>query len=103
VLGLHPRFDIGSDVFELKIHPGDLNFASGCLPLHASDDRVEITWKRPGDETIYYTLRSPRPVRLLLPCGQQIETDGEWTAELATSGGGPAIPVTGAAGSPVRA
>ena len=92
VLGLHPRYDAGSDVFELKIHPGDLSSASGRLPIYESDDRVEVAWKRSGPETISYSLRSPRPVCLLLPDGTRIETGGEWTAELAVRKSGSAIP-----------
>lgn len=102
VLGLHPRFDLGSDVFELKVYPGDLNFASGRLPLYASGDHVEISWKRTSPEIISYTLHSPRPVHLLLPGGREVETGGEWTAELDASGAGPAVVPSGAVGDPVR-
>lgn len=103
ILGLNPRFDLGKDVFELKLHPGDLESAAGRLPLHGCNDPVEITWKRSGEGKIFFTLRSPHPIHLLLPCGRTVDTGGEWQAELLATPEGPAIPVPEEIGEPARA
>lgn len=85
VLGLHARFDLGENFFELKLHPGDLSSASGHLPLRTPGEQIEINWKRIGAEKISYSLRAPRQIHLLSPCGWTIDTDGEWQGELSTT------------------
>lgn len=101
VLGLLPRFDLGQDVFELKLHPGNLEFVEGRIPLYASKDHVEIAWKRIGAEKISFTLRSSRPVSLLLPDGKTVDTGGEWQSELSVTAGGCAVPTPEKIGAPV--
>jgi len=102
-LGLHPRYDLGRDVFELKLYPGDLDHATGCLPLYASDDRIEVVWKRTGGGEISFNLHSQRPIKLLLPDGRMIDTGGEWQADLTVSADGSATLATGEIGAPTRA
>jgi len=93
VLGLHARFDLGGDCFELKLHPGELTSASGFFPLRASTDRVEVSWKRVGAKKIAYSLRAPRPIRLLMPDGRIIDTGGEWRCDLTLPTSAPAHPL----------
>jgi hypothetical protein len=92
-LGLHPRFDLGRDVFEFKFHPGNLNYAGGRLPMHGGPDQVEISWKRTRPDRIAFNLRSHRPIHLLLPGGRSVDTGGEWNEELEVAGDGFFVPV----------
>lgn len=91
-LGLFPRFDLGQNVFELNLHPGDLKFAEGRLPLYASNDHVEIAWKRTDAKTISFKLRSSRPISLLLQGGRMVDTGGEWQADLSLANGMATVP-----------
>ncbi len=92
VLGLHPRFDLGQDVFAWNLRIGDLKHASGRLPFRGCCEHVQVAWKRVGADRISYRLSSTRPIRLLLPDGSILDTGGEWQAEMAVHGGGSPVP-----------
>ena len=43
-LGLHPRFDLAPDSFELDLRPGNLKRAKGRIPM--SQGHVDVEWSR---------------------------------------------------------
>lgn len=62
LLGLRPRFDQGSDVFDLCLSPGSLARANGRIP----DPRggwICIAWERQG-QAINYTCTADRELRI---------------------------------------
>lgn len=66
VLGLHPRFDLGTDHFELRLETGSLAHASGTVPIPYSDKTVSVSWKKTEAGTDY-RLTASAPVVLHLP------------------------------------
>ena len=66
VLGLHPRFDFGSDHYELRLESGDLQQASGILPVPYSDKTVSVSWEKTADG-IAWKLQTRSPMWLHLP------------------------------------
>ncbi len=66
VLGLHPRFDVGNDHYELRLETGGLENASGILPVPYSDKTVAVSWRKTG-EGIEYKLKASAPIVLHLP------------------------------------
>lgn len=103
VLGLHSRFDLGTNFFELKLCPGELSSASGRLPLRVAGEQVQVAWTRSGADRLSYSLHAPRRIRLLLSSGQVIDTEGEWQAEMIMTPKGFANPAPEEVGEPSRA
>jgi alpha-L-rhamnosidase len=65
VLGLHPAFDRAARSFDLKLIPGNLQEASGKVPL--PDGRtITVSWKKAGDH-VAYTLETPVPIEISMP------------------------------------
>jgi alpha-L-rhamnosidase len=60
-LGLHPRFDLAPDTFDLNLRPGNLQRAKGRVPMAAG--YVDVGWSRRGDE-ITLSLASSRKIQL---------------------------------------
>lgn len=68
VLGLHPRFDLGNDQYELRLNVGSLERASGIIPVPYSDHTVSVSWHRSTDG-IDYQLTSTAPFVLHVETG----------------------------------
>lgn len=64
VLGLHPRFDLGKNHFELRLIPGSLERASGRVPLPGAADgaTIGVEWQVEPDGGIEYSLNTPETV-----------------------------------------
>ncbi|MFI5387045.1 MAG: hypothetical protein ACHQ50_13100 [Fimbriimonadales bacterium] len=62
VLGLHPRFDLGTDTYELDVHPGSLARASGRVPMPGGGV-VSVSWVR-AEWGVKVTISAPRPIRI---------------------------------------
>ncbi len=82
-LGLHHRFDLGRNHYQLKLYPGSLEQAQGALPLAGTDGPVGVAWKR-SPAGVHYTVRCDQPIWLHLPdapMDQPVEVVGsrEWT------------------------
>jgi hypothetical protein len=78
VLGLHPRLDLGSDVFDFRLEPGSLPQASGRLP-HPAGGWIGIEWERTGENILYsctpesaLELRRPGERPLRMAAGQKV-------------------------------
>lgn len=56
-LGLNPRFDRAVNSFDLTLHVGSLDRASGKIPL-PSGAVVGVDWTL-KDGTVYYTVTAP--------------------------------------------
>ncbi len=65
-LGLHPRFDLGNDHYDLRLEPGGLDHASGTIPVPCSSKRVAVSWRK-TDAGIQYELTCSDPIVLHLP------------------------------------
>ena len=63
VLGLHPRFDLGQDHYELRLEPGGLEHASGTIPVPYSGKTISVSWRKTGDG-IEYELSTSSPIIL---------------------------------------
>ena len=61
VLGLWPRADLGAGHFDLAPIVGSLRSASGRVPLPSSEQTINVSWHREGDELIYL-LQTPTPL-----------------------------------------
>lgn len=68
VLGLHARFDSDSNLFELRLEPGSLPFASGRLP-HPQGGWIEISWKREANG-ISYQFSCEQTISIQFPNGE---------------------------------
>jgi hypothetical protein len=66
VLGLHPRFDIERNRFELRLRPGALTHASGKVPLPNGKGVALIDWRRSEKETVYH-ITTDAPISVDLP------------------------------------
>jgi hypothetical protein len=66
VLGLHSRFDVERNRFELRLQPGSLTHASGKLPLPDGKGVVAIDWRR-SDKGITYRIATDAPISVDLP------------------------------------
>lgn len=73
LLGLHSRFDIERNRFELKLRPGSLTHASGKLPLPDGKGVVSIDWRR-GAKGIAYHVVTDAPISIDLPAVSSGET-----------------------------
>lgn len=83
-LGLHPRRDLGADMFELCLRPGSLPAARGRVP-HPSGGWVRVEWKRAGN-SIRYVIECDTPLRLVRSGGELCEINGSWGLELSATG-----------------
>jgi hypothetical protein len=70
VLGLHPRFDLGKNHFELKLDAGGLGRAEGTLPVAYCPETLRVSWSR-KDGGIDWELQTPVAVWLHLPDTEQ--------------------------------
>ncbi|QHI68754.1 family 78 glycoside hydrolase catalytic domain [Tichowtungia aerotolerans] len=77
VLGLHPRYDLGNDHYDLRLEPGGLDRASGTIPVPYSDKTVSVSWKR-TDAGIDYGLTASSPIVLHCPDGKMIQVASEY-------------------------
>ncbi len=66
VLGLKNRFDIGRNVFDLRLETGNLNEAEGKIPITGTDKAIGIKWKKEGG-TITYRLQTDIPITVNIP------------------------------------
>ena len=96
VLGLHNRFDLGRDHYDLRLIGGSLRRAEGAIPFtrpfgcdgdDPSTGAIDVSWRREGGKILYH-LRTPRPVWLHPPAtqaggkGQVVEVAGQWQTVL---------------------
>lgn len=63
-LGVFNRFDLGAKTYELRLFPGDLQWARGRIPITGTEDWLEVEWARSG-EKIVYTLRPAAEITVL--------------------------------------
>jgi hypothetical protein len=66
VLGLHPRFDVERNRFELRLRPGTLTHASGKVPLPDGKGVVSVDWRR-GEKGIAYQITTDTPISVDVP------------------------------------
>ena len=62
-LGLHPRFDLGMNHYDLKLCAGDLSHAGGIIPVPYTKEQLNIQWKK-NASGIDWTLKTSAPVWL---------------------------------------
>ena len=77
VLGLHPRFDLGTDHYDLRLETGGLDHVSGTLPVPGSDHTVSISWQKTVGG-IDYTLTASSPLVLHRPDGSSERIAAEY-------------------------
>ena len=65
VLGLHPRFDLGTNHFQLRVTPGSLKRAAGKVACR-DGGVVEVQWRRTAGAQLAYQVQSSSPVWLHL-------------------------------------
>ena len=63
LLGLRPRYDLGSHNYELDLYPGSLQTTKGTVPLLGDKGVIKIKWTRETDG-IHYHLETPVPIDL---------------------------------------
>ena len=83
LLGLYPRFDLGTNHFECRVEPGNLKQASGKLPL-PDGNTVKVSWVRNQRGTLDYTVNSSVPLQLHLEgaSSQPVSVQGRQTFEI---------------------
>ena len=64
-LGLHHRADLGKHNFDFVLHPGDLEWAKGRIPLE-NDNHIDVNWRRVGNR-IEYNINPTCEVVLHIP------------------------------------
>jgi hypothetical protein len=69
VLGLHPRYDLGTRTFDVRHRPGSLTSAAGTFPL--SDGEIIVRWSAPS-----LRIEVDSPITLRLEDGTIAEVDG---------------------------
>lgn len=79
-LGLWPRFDLGANVFTLRLHPGDLPHAAGRIPLPGTTG-IDVAWTRQPDNTLHYRLTTPQPI-WLSKGEERVLVEGEYEKEI---------------------
>ncbi len=62
VLGLRPRFDLGSNVYDFNPNSGSLSQVSGDFP-NASGGKIHVAWTRKGRQ-ISYNISGPTAFRI---------------------------------------
>jgi hypothetical protein len=62
ILGLRPRFDLGSGVYDLKIQPGSLRRASGDIPT-PDGSAIRVSWTATSTR-IRVRIEAAHPIRL---------------------------------------
>ncbi len=82
-LGLHPRFDLGNDHYELRLETGGLERASGTIPVSGSDKTVSVSWKQ-TDAGIEYVLKTSAPIILHTPEGT-VQVESEYACLLSSA------------------
>lgn len=65
VLGLTPRFDLGTNRFDLNLQTGSLDHAEGDIPL-PGNQLVHVKWKKKGDR-INYEILTPEAITINIP------------------------------------
>ena len=83
-LGMHPRFDLGNDHYELHLEPGDLSHASGTVPVPYSSKTVSVSWKK-TETGIDYSLTATSPIVLHLSDGSRINVVSDYSTVILTS------------------
>ena len=83
LLGLYPRFDLGTNHLECRVSPGNLKQASGKLPL-PDGSIVEVSWVRNERGTLDYTVNSSAALQLHLggESSQPVPVQGRQTFEV---------------------
>ena len=83
LLGLYPRFDLGTNHFECRVVPGNLKQASGKLPL-PDGNNIEVSWVRNQRGTLDYTINSSVPLQLHMDrsSAQPVSVLGRQTFEI---------------------
>jgi hypothetical protein len=83
LLGLQPRFDLGTNHFDCRVVSGGLKQASGKLPL-PDGSVVEVSWVQNDRGTLDYTVNSPVTLHLHLglePFAKTLNVQGRQTFE----------------------
>jgi alpha-L-rhamnosidase len=76
-LGLHPRFDRGRYYYDFFFTPGDLQEASGFIPISGLDQVLEVQWQRQSEEEVSYRIVIPADLKIHVKSGdQEIEVRG---------------------------
>ncbi len=83
-LGLHPRFDLGQDHYDLRLEPGELEHAAGTIPVPYSDKNISVSWEKTNG-VIEYTVFASSPIVLHLANGEIIACDKELKLQLAVN------------------
>jgi hypothetical protein len=84
LLGLRPRFDLGSDTFEFCLSPGSLKQASGRIP-GPNGGWIDIAWERKG-QAISYSCTADRKLRIHESDGATRKIGASCTANWVISG-----------------
>jgi hypothetical protein len=79
VLGFRPRFDLGDNVYEVDIHPGDLHTASGDVPLKTGKS-FRVEWHL-GKGEIDLKIATPEPIVVRIG-NHQIRVTGHYETTL---------------------
>lgn len=79
VLGLNPRFDIGERVYEVSIQTGNLNRATGNVPIPGGGN-IQVSWQKKG-KLIELEVKTSKPIRLKLGT-KEIEVKDHWKATI---------------------
>jgi alpha-L-rhamnosidase len=74
VLGLHPSYDKGQNIFEFRFYPGSLNNASGIIPL-PNGKKIEVSWKRDKNK-IEYEIKTDAPIKISIPEDMKVSKKG---------------------------
>lgn len=86
VLGLHPRFDLGTNHFLLRVSPGSLKRAAGTVACR-DGGVVQVQWRRTTRGRLAYEVRSSRPIWLHLDgAPSPLEVSGHQTLNLSKAG-----------------
>lgn len=83
VLGLHPRFDLGRNHYQVRLEPGSLRGAQGVVPIIGGDKGIEVRWTRQGEgdrAAIAWEVTAPEPITLHLgpEAVEVVEGRGSW-------------------------
>jgi alpha-L-rhamnosidase len=79
VLGLHPRFDRARNNFDLTVYTGDLEMASGKIPLPGGGI-IQVRWKK-ANGMIEYEIVTPEPINVSIPEAMHASKKGTVTVK----------------------
>ena len=82
-LGLHPRFDYGDYHYAIQLEAGELERASGVVPISFSDHVIHVQWQKEEDK-VRYEVDTPVTIFIHLNDDEPIEVQGKWSTAFNT-------------------